>query len=37
MKPILDEFDFLKNAEVYLSFTVNNKIVRNIEFKLSAS
>ncbi|WP_179349014.1 hypothetical protein [Winogradskyella pacifica] len=37
MKPILDEFDFLKNAEVYLSFTDNNKIVRNLEFKLSAS
>jgi hypothetical protein len=35
MKPILDEFDFLKNAEVYLRFTENNKIVRDLEFKMS--
>lgn len=35
MKPILDEFDFLKNANVYLSFTENNKEVRNLEFKMN--
>ncbi|MFK7833352.1 MAG: hypothetical protein AB8B52_08750 [Winogradskyella sp.] len=37
MKPILDEFDFLKNAEVHLSFTDKSKIIRNLEFKLSES
>ena len=37
MKPILDEFEFLKNAEVHLSFTDKSKIIRNLEFKLSAS
>lgn len=35
MKPILKEFDFLKNAYVYLRFTENGKEVRDLEFKLN--
>lgn len=37
MKPILDEFDFLKRAEVYLEFTENGKVIRNLELKLNQS
>lgn len=36
MKPILDEFDFLKNAEVHLVFTENNKEVRDLEFNMNS-
>ena len=36
MKPLVEEFDFLKDADVYLRFTENNKIVRDLEFKMSA-
>jgi len=35
MKPILDEFNFLKNANVHLRFTENNTIVRDLEFKMN--
>ncbi len=35
MKPILDEFDFLKNAAVRLKFTKNNTTVGDLEFKMS--
>ncbi len=37
MKPILSEFEFLKNAEVYLEFTENGKVIRDLEFKLNQS
>jgi hypothetical protein len=35
MKPILNKFKFLNNADVYLEFTKNNKIVSELEFKLN--
>lgn len=35
MLPILKEYDFLKNAKVYLNFTNDNK-ERDLEFKLSS-
>lgn len=34
MKPILNEFDFLNDAVVYLEFFNNNKFVSKLEFKL---
>jgi hypothetical protein len=35
MKPILEEFEFLKNANVHLCFTENDKKVRDLEFKMN--
>ena len=35
IKPILNEFEFLNNADVYLEFTKNDKIVSELEFKLN--
>lgn len=35
MQPILNEFEFLNDADVYLEFTKNNKIVSELEFKLN--
>ena len=37
MQPILSEFEFLINAEVYLEFTENGKVIRDLEFKLNPS
>jgi len=37
MKPILNEFEFLNEAYVYLRFTENGKVKQDIEFKLNQS
>ncbi len=35
MQPILNEFEFLNDADVCLEFTKNDKIVSELEFKLN--
>ena len=34
MKPLLNEFKFLKDADVYLEFTENGEVVSDLEFKM---
>lgn len=35
MKPLLSEFEFLKDANVYLEFTENGEVVSDMEFKMN--
>jgi hypothetical protein len=35
MKPLLNEFDFLKDADVYLKFTKDGETVSDLEFKMN--